>query len=277
MFISLELFPSLVSQVQQIDFYHGLYYWVDRCDSPFGLDFTPSIMKLIDQKKAIIFDLFDTLTDHETNWSEIPRASKMLNLNSMDWNRQLLFNSMDRLTGKMSDPYQIVESLAHSIDSSIPEDLIREVVHLRTLRYQDALKNIPAETIVTLSTLRQMGLKIALLSNADVMERSGWENSPLMPFFDVALFSCDAGYAKPDGRFYELCMLKLNLQPTECLFVGDGGSNELLGAKDCGITAVFISDKMERKYPDKVDERKRISDYTIHHIPDILELECFVP
>lgn len=84
---------------------------------------------------------------------------------------------------------------------------------------------------------------------------------------------CDSSF----GLDFTLSMMKLNLQPTECLFVGDGGSNELLGVKDCGITAVSNSDKMERKHPDKVDERKRISDYTIHHIPDILELECFVP
>ena len=34
-------------------------------------------------------------------------------------------------------------------------------------------------------------------------------------------------------------MEKLSVSPAESIFVGDGGSNELSGAKNCGITTVL--------------------------------------
>jgi len=117
-----------------------------------------------------------------------------------------------------------------------------------------------------------MNKKIALLSNADVMEKSGWDNSPLKTLFDVVVFSCDAGFAKPDPGAYLFCMEKLDLYSADCLFVGDGGSNELAGAHNLGIITVFVSDKMKVNQPEAVNIRIQQSDYHIENIPGLLEL-----
>jgi putative hydrolase of the HAD superfamily len=45
---------------------------------------------------------------------------------------------------------------------------------------------------------------------------------------------------KPDQRIFQLACTKLNLLPEECLFVGDGGSNELTAAKAFGMQSVLI-------------------------------------
>ena len=47
--------------------------------------------------------------------------------------------------------------------------------------------------------------------------------------------SCDVKLKKPDIRIYELCAGKLNVKPEECLYVGDGGSNELSAAITAGM------------------------------------------
>jgi len=100
-------------------------------------------MRIIESKKAVIFDLFDTLTGYESNWSVVPRASQMLGVDSKAWNEQLLLHSNDRLTGKLRDPFLIIKSMAHNIDRAIPDNIIHEVVISRTNRYADALRNIP--------------------------------------------------------------------------------------------------------------------------------------
>jgi len=229
-------------------------------------------MKLSETKKAYLFDLFDTLTGYESDWSSIPGASSMLGVDSRKWNEQLLLYSADRLTGKLRDPFRIIREMAHALDPSIPDELIREVVTRRTNRYMDALLNIPEENIETIRTLHRQGKKIALLSNADVMECKGWDQSPLKSFFDLAAFSCETGFAKPDPQAYLYCMQKLGVHPEECVFVGDGGSNELAGAKNLGITTVFISGKMRLKQPDLVTPRILQSDFHIESIPELLVL-----
>ena len=42
---------------------------------------------------------------------------------------------------------------------------------------------------------------------------------------------------KPDKRIFELCMKKLNVNAEECLYIGDGGSNELDAASKVGMKA----------------------------------------
>ena len=229
-------------------------------------------MKMIESKKAVIFDLFDTLTGYESDWSAIPPVSVMLGVDSKAWNEQLLLHSNDRLTGALRDPFLIIKNMAHNIDHSIPDEIIRQVVIKRTKRYQDALWNIPPENIETIRQLRLQDKKIALLSNADVMECSGWDHSSLKPLFDVVVFSCYAGLVKPDPAAYLYCLDELGIDSLDCVFVGDGGSNELAGAHTLGITTVFVSDKMKARQPEAVHIRIQQSDYHIENIPGLLKL-----
>ena len=45
---------------------------------------------------------------------------------------------------------------------------------------------------------------------------------------------------KPDPRIYQLTAERLEVRPEECLFVGDGGSQELSGALSVGMHPVLI-------------------------------------
>ena len=81
---------------------------------------------------------------------------------------------------------------------------------------------------------------MVLLSNADVMEKRGWNESPFSAFFSNALFSCDIGYAKPEIEAYQAALRKSKPDADNVIFVGDGGSNELQGAKACGFTTTRL-------------------------------------
>ena len=52
---------------------------------------------------------------------------------------------------------------------------------------------------------------------------------------DVTCLSCVEGIQKPDQRIFKLCLDRLGLKAGECLYIGDGGSNELEAAKECGM------------------------------------------
>lgn len=60
------------------------------------------------------------------------------------------------------------------------------------------------------------------------------------PLFDAAVFSCRVGVKKPERRICEIACERLQVKPEECLYVGDGGSEELTGAAAMGMTSILI-------------------------------------
>ena len=109
-----------------------------------------------------------------------------------------------------------------------------------------------------------------LLSNADVMEKRGWDASPFAPFFMHAFFSCDTGYVKPEAEAYRSA-LKLSVPDAEnVVFVGDGGSNELQGARACGFTTVMTTEIIGEFWPDLIPGRKIHADYVVGSLEELL-------
>src|SRR6266542_6083176 len=186
--------------------------------------------------RAVVFDLFHTLTGPESEWSDLPWTSDVLGIDRGVWNDLMVTRSRWRLAGEETDPYVIVGTLARQVDPSITDDRILEATRCRIQRFKDSLARIPTENVETLRALRASGFRLGLISNADVMEVAPWPTCPLAGLFDVELFSCEVGLVKPEPAIYVRCIEALGVSPAECLFVGDGGSNELAGARAAGMS-----------------------------------------
>jgi len=222
--------------------------------------------------RGVIFDLFHTLTGLESEWSELPGTYKVLGLDRRAWDEALTMKSHWRVIGELRDPYEIVRRLVHQVDPSIPDERNREAVPIRIQRFRDTLHGIPSRNVEVLRTLRQAGLRVGLLSNADALEIASWPTCPAAGAFDVEIFSCDVGMAKPEPGIYRKCLSDMGLRAGECVFVGDGGSNELVGAKDVGLTTVFISGIIQELWPERVAPRRAVADHHIVHLPEILKV-----
>lgn len=222
--------------------------------------------------RGVIFDLFHTLTGLESESSGLPWTADVLRIDRRVWDDLLTARSRGRLAGDERDPYEIVRSLAHAVDPAIPEARIREALAIRIQRFRNSLTRVPAGNVETLTRLRAAGLRLGLISNADVMEVAAWPDSPLAGLFDVAIFSCDVGCVKPEPLIYRKCLDALGLSAAECLFVGDGGSNELSGAREVGLSTVFVSGVVAELWPDRVALRRASCDHHIERIPEMLNL-----
>ena len=231
---------------------------------------TPDLASTLRRKKAILFDLFHTLTSLESAWFSGPMTHEMLGVSKEDWNRQLLECSRDRLVGKMTDPYQIIRRMIRAIDPTLSEDRIVRATENRIQRFAGALIDIPPTTVSVLTALRRASKKLALVSNADVMEVQAWEQSPLAGLFHATLFSCYVGCAKPESEIYHLCLRQLDVRADECVFVGDGGSHELKGARAYGITTVMVTGLIQELWPDRIEERRAHADFVIEPLSDLL-------
>jgi putative hydrolase of the HAD superfamily len=222
--------------------------------------------------RGVIFDLFHTLTARESEWSDLPFTSDVLGIDRLLWNDLLISRSRWRLTGEEKDPYTIIRTLAHAANPSIPDEVIRKAVASRIQRFRDSLVHIPTENVETLRTLRAAGFRLGLISNADAMEVAAWPESPLAGLFDVEIFSCTAGWAKPDPEIFVKCLEALALPAEECLFVGDGGSDELVAAKSLGFSTAFVSGVIAELWPHYIEPRIAISDYHLQFVPEVLDL-----
>jgi putative hydrolase of the HAD superfamily len=219
---------------------------------------------------AVVFDLFHTLTRLDPPEPGLPATSEILGVSRREWNEQLLHHSDNRLRGRTTDPYAIVEELAHRIKPAIPEETLRKAAEVRERRFRSLLMTIDEGVLRTLGELKGSGKRLGLLSNADQMEVAGWVDSPLSSLFDETVFSCQSGCVKPERRAYEICLEGLGCSPELSLFVGDGGDHELAGAKDVGMTTVLTTHVVRKLWPEVLEGRRGFADYEVDRIDELL-------
>jgi putative hydrolase of the HAD superfamily len=225
--------------------------------------------------RAICFDLFHTLIDVGSVPDEVGAyTADLLGIDRETWNASC-FSPHHKIT-EPTRHIDVIRTLAHSIDPSIPEEKIREAVDHRQRRFDYALMFIPVDILEDLQRLRHAGYQLCLVSNASTAEVSAWEKSPLSEIFDEAIISCHCGYAKPDPDIYHHAARQLGVRPDECLFVGDGGSNEHEGAANVGMHPVLMTYYIERSMSaERLAERRSKVRHEVGHMNELLSLlEC---
>lgn len=218
--------------------------------------------------KAIYFDLFFTLI--VPAYEKINNEYDILSLSVNEW-EQYAENDMlyhERALGFVKSEIEIIDKIISLIPFEVSVVQKEQVLFAREQRMKNALTKISKEVLDTLQKLKSKDIKLGLISNADCIDCKYWNQSPLFKYFDDSVFSCNVGLLKPDRQIYELAMQRLHVSPEQCLFVGDGGSNELCGAKIAGMGTVF-SEMLEKK---NVEQRKSIVKYADYHIKHINEL-----
>lgn len=221
-------------------------------------------------KRAIVFDLFHTLTAVDVTSPKEPTTAEVLGVPRHAWSDQLLIHSRERLIGAVRDPYVINRRMARAIDPTIPDEIIRAATLQRLARFAHTLTHIPAPVPSVLARLRQRGMLLGLLSNADAGEAAAWDRSPIAGLFHSVVFSCNAGYAKPDHEIFGISLRELGVAAEEAIFVGDGGSNELEAAREVGMTAVMAAGIARRIWPERIRGRVAQADYVIESLEGLL-------
>ena len=122
------------------------------------------------------------------------------------------------------------------------------------------------DTIPTLTTCRQMGLKVGLISN---MNQSGDElasSMGLLPHVDFSITSQEVGAEKPDPLIFERALQRAGAQPESAVHVGDQITSDVEGALNVGINAVLLDrDGNHKGYT----AQPRITELT--ELPELLE------
>lgn len=220
--------------------------------------------------KAVFFDLFFTLITPE--YAEKDNEYSILGITKEEWEHYAEDSELyyERALGTVSDEREIIERIVAKLPFAVSNEKIDQLLRLREERMKRALLSVPADILNTLSELKAKGIKIGLISNADLIDQKYWNSSVLNPFFDDAVFSCDVGLLKPDPEIFKLALNRMGVLPEESIFVGDGGSNELAGAKSVGMRTIF-SEVLEQKDCEKKEQIMKSADRWITNFGDIIE------
>jgi len=187
--------------------------------------------------QGVSFDLFETLVTE--SHASIQRASSLasrLGLNDDAYRRHWRSRRPDVVLGR-STFRETLAQIARTLGTPPDERILDDILSERVRQKAAVLCDVQSDVLATMEALRARGLRLALVTNSFREDVAAWDSSPLHPFFDVALFSCVAGLAKPDPQVYLLACRELALRPPHVLFIGDGGDDELGGARRAGLLA----------------------------------------
>lgn len=197
---------------------------------------------------AIFFDLYETLVTHfDPDWQP-PLQSIAQRLGVEDrafsdhWSR---FDTAWQLGEISTYEAALAAFCAHcgsTPDSAVLARLARE--------YQDmtarVFSSIEPEIVKMVTTLKNSGFKLGIITNASDLDAAPWSGCSLAPYFDDFLASHDVGLLKRDEQFFELACQRLNVQPGQAIFVGDGGGNELQSAARAGLAPYWCTWFLDR-------------------------------
>jgi putative hydrolase of the HAD superfamily len=184
----------------------------------------------------VIFDLFHTLVNSplqawenavaemaaimEVSTAELLGAYRQTwPQRQVQWTVEESIQVMIEMLGRSASPEQVTRAAA------VRRDLARRV-----------LASADDSTVEVLDRLRAAGYRLGLTSNATADTAEAWPSSGLARRFEVAMFSCVIGAAKPDQRIWLAAMTALDARPAECFYVGDGADGELEAAAALGLT-----------------------------------------
>lgn len=222
--------------------------------------------------RGIIFDLFHTLTGPEQTLTDYPKTNEVLGIDDATWQRASLATRDGRLGGVVRDPFAIVRGMADVINPAIPDSIVMEAAHARVRRSAYAINSVPAENLMLLDQLRSRGLRLGLISNLDWADTSAWPACSLAKKFDAAILSCEVGLVKPDPAIYALCLDRLSLAGSECIYVGDGAGDELVGARAAGCHTLLFTGVIEHLWPERIPQLCLPTHNTVRRLDDIIPL-----
>ena len=214
------------------------------------------------------FDLFLTLMDVRRG---LPREKDLIGVSREEWARcyELPAFYERRNRGLVTEPIEICRELIAAFGKRLDEAGVREFLRKREDALRLDLMEIRPEILETLRALKSRGCELCLVSNADAIDVLHWADSPLAPLFDHAIFSYQVGMIKPEPGIYWLAMKRLGVPPADCVFVGDGGSNELAGAKAVGMRTIQVRHIVKRSPIEDadiiLDDFRDILSYTGEH------------
>jgi putative hydrolase of the HAD superfamily len=199
--------------------------------------------------EAVVFDLFGTLVSEfpTKEWGEqFGALASALGVDAAAMRREWEESAIDRQTGRLGDIGDNLRTIARRAGGDPSERQLEDAVAIRAALYDRFFRPLPG-ALETVRWVREAGYRSALVSMCAPDTPPLWHGSAFDGLIQVEVFSSEIGLRKPDPGIYLAATQRLGVEPSSCLYVGDGSYGELRGATEIGMRAVLLRD------PDEVE------------------------
>lgn len=191
-----------------------------------------------------------------------------------------------RAVGRMAAAIEAKAKRTHYASSA--ETIIREglaAVSIQTpdaswdeamAAYYDAVssivKPVAGDAAAGLERLAAQGRSLGLVSNtlwSPTMHDADLARFGLLEYLPVRVYSCTAGFLKPDGRVFRQALDRLDVAPAEAVFVGDKLDVDVAGPQKIGMRAVLVASPFRAEESTEIVPDAHIE--TLEDLPDLLE------
>ncbi|MFH2070685.1 MAG: HAD-IA family hydrolase [Elusimicrobiota bacterium] len=119
----------------------------------------------------------------------------------------------------------------------------------------------------TIKELLRLGLQIGAVSDAPAEQcYNRLARMHLISWMDIVVTYDDTKEYKPSSKPFLLALQKLQLQPSEVLYVGDWPEKDIIGAKRVGLVTVFA------RWGEHPDAKDTGADFDLLNIDDVVEV-----
>lgn len=207
-------------------------------------------------KKAVLFDLGNTLICFDGVWPEIFAKAdhelvEYLVKMGLEIDRDI-FKREFRI--RMDAYYKQRESefiehttifilrtlLSEMGHADLPDSTLRPAL-TQLYAVSQAHWHLIEETIPCLEALRDQGYRLGIVSNAsdDADVQKLVDNIKIRQYFDIVLSSAACGIRKPNPKIFEIALDHIKVEPTETVMVGDTLGADILGARNANIFSIW--------------------------------------
>ncbi len=221
--------------------------------------------------RACVFDLFGTLVPivrREEYYAGLLSLAKRMGVSEAaflaEWERTYLARNIGEYEDLQENVVDIADRLGVKLDA---ETLTGGLDEFRGMVGQALAPKPEADEV--LSTLKRLGYKLGLISNCHNEVPLPFREGRLGGYFDTMTFSSEIGMMKPAPKIYLETTKRLGVEPTECLYIGDGHGKELAGATNEGMLTVKVEYQVDDGF---VWSRDETADYTVHDLRELFPI-----
>ncbi|MFW9985170.1 MAG: HAD family hydrolase [Candidatus Odinarchaeota archaeon] len=136
-------------------------------------------------------------------------------------------------------------------------------------REQGKQHTIYPDTLETLRNIKEIGIRIGLLSNTDhrlaLSRRPTLKENGILHYFDIIILSVEVGVQKPQKEIFDIALREIGIKnPAQVMHIGDSPIEDVWGARNAGFIPVLF-DPMELFSTENVIKIKTLSDI-LHYL-----------
>jgi len=218
---------------------------------------------------ACIFDLFGTLVPlsrRSDYYAALAVVPERLGLDAGAFREGWDASYRERNEGRLATLEDNVLEVCRRLGASSPPAAVTaSLIPFRRL-LDETLQPKP-ESAAVLDEISRRRFALGLISNCNPDVPALFRRGALASRFHAALFSSEAGVAKPRPEIYVEMARLLGVAPGDCLYIGDGHGRELAGAAAVGMTTALLDHGQPDGY---IFDRDETGDFLLASLTDVL-------